>query len=172
MIRILDRELAIADRDDIPIGVIAIDLDHFKRFNDTYGHPAGDEALRAFARACLGVLRDSDTIARMGGEEFSVAVRGADLIATTQIAEKLRVSVEQLSIEIGPGRFATMTASFGVASTTEHGTDRKRLMRVADRALYAAKRAGRNAVLAGEGQRTSVRRVQPLEASAGSDAPG
>ena len=168
----LDRELAIADREGIPIGVIVIDLDHFKRFNDTHGHPAGDEALRAFARACLGVLRSSDTMARMGGEEFSVAVRGADLAQTTQIAEKLRFAVEQRSIDIGSGRLATMTASFGVASSAEHGTHRKRLMRVADRALYAAKRAGRNTVVAGDVQRKTVRRAGPLEVGAGPDTEG
>jgi len=71
----LDRELAQAERDGSPVGLIAIDLDHFKQFNDTHGHPAGDEALRAFARGCLGVLRRSDTMARIGGEEFSVAIR-------------------------------------------------------------------------------------------------
>ena len=145
----LDRELAIAEREGTPVGVIAIDLDHFKQFNDTHGHPAGDEALRAFARAALGALRDSDTLARIGGEEFSVAIRGADLATATEVAEKLRSAVERLSIEIGLGRFATLTASFGVASTPEHGTDRKRLLKVADRALYAAKSAGRNTVIAG-----------------------
>lgn len=66
----LDRELANAARAGTPVGVISIDLDHFKQFNDTHGHPAGDEALRSFARGCLGVLRDADTMARVGGEEF------------------------------------------------------------------------------------------------------
>ena len=146
----LDRELAHAERDGTPVGVIAIDLDRFKQLNDTYGHPAGDEALRTFARGCLGVLRASDTMARLGGEEFCIAVRGADLPTTMEIAEKLRTTVEHLPVEIGPGRFARMTASFGVANSQGHGTDRKRLLKAADRALYAAKRQGRNAVVAAD----------------------
>jgi len=128
--------------------LIAIDLDHFKQFNDTHGHPAGDEALRAFARGCLGVLRRSDTMARIGGEEFSVAIRGADLPATVAIAEKIRGAIEHLTVEIGPSRFARITASLGVANSQSHGTDRKRLLKSADRALYAAKRQGRNVVVA------------------------
>lgn len=164
----LDRELGFAERDGTPVGVIAIDLDHFKKFNDTHGHPAGDEALRRFAQGCLGVLRQSDTIARLGGEEFLVAVRGADLDATTLIAGKLRAMVEHLVIEIGPGRFAHITASFGVANSREHGTDRSRLLKTADRALYAAKRQGRNAVVVAghrsasdrEGRRTAVPRTR------------
>ncbi len=147
----LDRELAHAERDGSPVGVISIDLDHFKQFNDTHGHPAGDEALRAFARGCLGVLRNADTMARVGGEEFCVAVRGADLEATMATAEKLRATVEQLIVELGPGRFARITASFGVANSSEHGTDRMRLLKTADRALYAAKNGGRNAVVAADG---------------------
>ena len=147
----LDRELAQAERDGSPVGVISIDLDHFKQFNDTHGHPAGDEALRAFARGCLSVLRDADTMARVGGEEFCVAVRGADLAATMTIAEKLRATVEHLVVEIGPGRFARITASFGVANSNHHGTDRLRLLKTADRALYAAKKGGRNAVVAADG---------------------
>ena len=110
-----------------------------------------NEALRAFARGCLGVLRNADTMARVGGEEFCVAVRGADLAATMGIAEKLRATVEQLIVELGPGRFARITASFGVANSSEHGTDRMRLLKTADRALYAAKNGGRNAVVAADG---------------------
>ncbi len=148
----LDLELAHAERDDTPVGVIAIDLDHFKQFNDTHGHPAGDEALRTFAQGCLGGLRKSDTMARLGGEEFWIALPGADLAATMVIAEKLRSTVEHLAVEIGPGRFAQITASFGVANSQQHGTDRRRLVKTADRALYAAKRQGRNAVVAAAGR--------------------
>lgn len=167
----LDRELAIAEREDISIGIIAIDLDHFKAFNDTHGHAAGDEALRAFARACLGVLRNSDTMARVGGEEFAIAVRGADLAATAHIAEKLRAAVQRVSVEIGPGRFASLTASFGVAGTTEHGTGRKRLLKVADRALYAAKQAGRDTVVTGAIPPKSVNTIPAVEPVARAGGP-
>ena len=161
----LDRELAHAERDGTPVGVIAIDLDHFKQFNDTYGHPAGDEALRTFARGCLGVLRNSDTMARLGGEEFCIAIRGADVTTTVEIAEKLRTTVEHLAVEIGPGRFARMTASFGVANSQQHGTDRMRLLKTADRALYDAKRQGRNAVVAAAGRPKSRPAQAPAAAA-------
>ena len=166
----LDRELAHAGRAGTPVGVISIDLDHFKQFNDTHGHPAGDEALRAFARGCLSVLRDADTMARVGGEEFCVAVRGADLAATTMVAEKLRATVEHLVVEIGPGRFARITASFGVANSNDHGTDRLRLLKTADRALYAAKNGGRNAVVAAEGGSRSDDSPVPARARVDVDA--
>ena len=167
----LDRELAHADRDGTPVGVIAIDLDHFKQLNDTYGHPAGDEALRTFARGCLGVLRSSDTMARLGGEEFCIAVRGADLATTIAIAEKLRVTIEHLAVEIGPGRFARMTASFGVANSQQHGTDRKRLLKSADRALYAAKHQGRNAVVAADVRSKPEGPTRPAVVSSGPALP-
>jgi len=150
----LESELALAERDGIPIGLIAIDLDRFKEFNDAHGHPAGDEALRAFARTCINTLRQADTMARLGGEEFAVAIRGADLDGTIAVAEKLRLAVEQMTIQIAPRRTARMTASFGVANSAVHGTERMRLVRAADRALYDAKRRGRNAVVAAENQAT------------------
>jgi diguanylate cyclase (GGDEF)-like protein len=168
----VDRELAHAERDGTPVGVIAIDLDHFKQVNDTNGHPAGDEALRTFARGCLGVLRKSDTMARLGGEEFCIAVRGADLAATMEIAEKLRATVEHLAVEIGPGRFARMTASFGVANSQQHGTDRMRLLKTADRALYAAKRLGRNAVVAADSRSKPARASTPASVASSRAAQG
>lgn len=146
--------MVLADRDKIPIGLIAIDLDHFKEFNDTHGHPAGDEALRAFARACLETLRQADTMARVGGEEFAVAIRGTDLTETVAVAEKLRIAVEQAVVQIAPRRTARVTASFGVANSSVHGTDRMGLLRAADRALYDAKRQGRNVVVSAANQPT------------------
>ena len=143
----LDRELDAARRQDVPLGVIMIDLDHFKVFNDTHGHPASDEALRVFARAALTVLRDSDTLARFGGEEFVFAVRDSDVGATAEVAERIRSAVEGSSVEVGLGRYASLTASFGVAATTLHRHDRLTLLKSADRALYRAKRQGRNRVV-------------------------
>ena len=153
----LERELATAQRDGKPLGVVLIDLDHFKRFNDTYGHQAGDEALRTFARATLGVLRDSDTLARYGGEEFVVAVRDADDEAAAELAERMREAVERASVEIGVGNYASFTASFGVASTRTHGFDRVVLMKKADGALYQAKRQGRNQVVTSKPRASSQR---------------
>lgn len=144
----VDHELSVAQREAQSLALVMIDLDRFKEFNDTYGHPAGDEALRAFARAALTVARDSDNVARYGGEEFVVAVRNADAAAAAEVAERIRAAVEHMAIDIGPGRTARITASFGVAATDGHPTDRLTLMRAADRALYLAKKKGRNRVVA------------------------
>lgn len=146
---IVERELAIARREEQPVGMIMLDLDHFKQFNDTHGHPAGDEALRAFARTLRSGLRESDVAARYGGEEFAVLLRATDLAAARVVAEKLRAAIETTPVEIGPNRFGRITASLGVAASNVHGTDRMQLMRVADAALYAAKEGGRNRVAAG-----------------------
>ena len=121
-----------------------IDIDHFKPFNDTYGHPAGDEALRAFARVIGGSNCASDVVARYGDEEFIVALRHAAIEDAQSIAENLRASVEQMVVELGPGRYARITASFGVASTGPHIQDQKSLVGLADAPLYRAKEAGRN----------------------------
>ena len=142
----LEQELEAAQRDSEHTSVIMLDLDHFKAFNDTYGHPAGDEALRTFARVLSGVVRSSDVAARYGGEEFVVALRHASLQDAAQIAEKIRLAVEQMVVELGPGRYGRITASLGVASTEAHIMDMKSLVALADAALYRAKESGRNRV--------------------------
>jgi diguanylate cyclase (GGDEF)-like protein len=147
---LLEREIAISGREGTPIGLLMVDVDHFKRFNDTYGHPAGDAALRSFADALRSTVRESDTVARYGGEEFIVLLRDADLDSAAATAEKLRTAVERLDIELGSGRFAGLTGSFGVASTDAHGHDRTQVVAIADQALYRAKQLGRNRVVIAE----------------------
>jgi diguanylate cyclase (GGDEF)-like protein len=142
----LEQELEAARRDQQPLSLVMIDIDHFKDFNDTYGHPAGDEALRTFARVLGSSIRASDVAARYGGEEFIVALRHAGADEAARLAEKVRLAVEQMVIELGPGRYARITASFGVVSTEQHVTDQKALVSLADAALYRAKEAGRNRV--------------------------
>ena len=142
----LEQELEAARRDQQPLSVIMIDIDHFKSFNDTHGHPAGDEALRAFARVLGGSIRASDVAARYGGEEFIVALRHVAIEEAHVIAEKLRASIEQMVVELGPGRYARITASLGVASTGPQVQDQKTLVSLADAALYRAKEGGRNRV--------------------------
>jgi diguanylate cyclase (GGDEF)-like protein len=142
----LEQELEAAQRDRQPTSVIMLDLDHFKTFNDTYGHPAGDEALRTFARVVGSVVRSSDVAARYGGEEFIVALRHSSLEDARQIGEKIRLAVEQMVVELGPGRYGRITASLGVASTEGHVQDMKSLVALADAALYRAKESGRNRV--------------------------
>lgn len=142
----LEQELESSARDDRPLSVIMLDIDHFKAFNDMHGHPAGDEALRTFARVLSGSIRSADVAARYGGEEFIVALRHAGLEEACLVAEKIRVAVEQMVIELGPGRYSRVTASLGVASTETSVRDMKALVSLADAALYQAKEAGRNRV--------------------------
>jgi len=142
----MEQELEQAQRDRAYTSVIMLDLDHFKVFNDTYGHPAGDEALRTFARVLGSSIRASDVAARYGGEEFVVALHHAGLDDACRVAEKIRAAVEQTVIEIGPGRYAKITASLGVASTETQVQELRALVAMADAALYRAKESGRNRV--------------------------
>lgn len=142
----LERELAQAERERRSLGVVMIDLDRFKDFNDQYGHPAGDDALRSFATVASGCLRRSDTLARYGGEEFTLVIQDADLAATARVAEKVRRAIEAMTVELRGDRTARLTASFGVATSAVHGLDRRALVHAADEALYRAKRQGGNRV--------------------------
>lgn len=143
---LLDVEMSAAARDHVPLAVLMIDLDNFKKLNDTHGHQAGDQALRTFARTLRTTLRESDAAARYGGEEFVVMLRGTDGDAATKVGEKVRHAVERMAVEVGPGRQIHVTVSIGVASTDQAGHDAMALLRLADRALYRAKQAGRNQV--------------------------
>lgn len=139
-------ELARAAAQGKPVSFIMADIDHFKRVNDAYGHPAGDELLKAFARRLSGALRTSDRVARYGGEEFLAIAVGADRATGVEIAERLRAAVAGEPFAFA-GRIIPITASFGVASGPAQG-DGAALVAAADTALYAAKQAGRNRVTA------------------------
>jgi diguanylate cyclase (GGDEF)-like protein len=128
----LDRELAIANRDTRPLCVVMLDVDHFKDYNDTHGHQAGDRLLKSAAAAWLTELRTSDLIARYGGEEFVVILPACDLAAAVSTADRLRRAV--------PGG---ATCSAGVASLELLDTAAQLIGR-ADHALYDAKASGRN----------------------------
>ena len=156
-----DQQLAAAERDHQPLGLIMLDIDHFKQFNDTHGHPAGDEALRAFSRAVRSVVRASDVIARYGGEEFMVVLPGSTEADARRVAEKIRKAIEEMVIEIGPGRYARTTVSAGVVATDTQHLDRKGLVSMVDAALYRAKEGGRNRVA------TASTGEQELETAAG-----
>ena len=131
---------------DAPAAILLLDLDHFKQFNDRYGHPGGDEALRAFA----GILRSSigagDIAARYGGEEFAIHLRGLGRDEALVVAERIRGRVEAAILTLGPGVTGRITASLGVAIAPADGSDRISLLRAADSALYVAKANGRNRV--------------------------
>jgi diguanylate cyclase (GGDEF)-like protein len=143
----LDQELAAAERDHEPLCVLMLDIDHFKAFNDNFGHPAGDEALRVFGRVVRATLRSSDMPARNGGEDIVIALRHTDLDGAILVAEKLREAVSQAIVEIGPGRFGRLTVSVGVAEADLTRIDQRVLISTADAALYRAKASGRNRVV-------------------------
>ena len=133
--------ICVADADSSD-GVILFDLDHFKRINDTYGHPAGDGVLVAVARRCSQVLRQNDCLARWGGEEFLVVLRHVGADAIERIAEDLRLAIASEEVELT----GSVTASFGVSLVKPTDTIANLLQRV-DQAMYAAKTSGRNRVM-------------------------
>jgi diguanylate cyclase (GGDEF)-like protein len=139
----LQRELASYRRDGAPISVLMFDLDHFKKVNDTYGHAAGDDALRAMGRLMKSSFRESDVVCRYGGEEFSVILINTDLTKAYSKAESFRRLVEQNELSWNGRDLGHLTASIGVASCTEF-EEPECLVQAADAALYQAKRMGRN----------------------------
>jgi diguanylate cyclase (GGDEF)-like protein len=143
----LEQELAAAVRDDEPLSILMIDIDHFKDFNDTFGHPGGDEALRVFGRVVKSATRTSDVAARYGGEEFIVALRHTDLDGAAVVADKIRLAVTAAIVELGAGRYGKFTVSVGVATADLQLIDQRGLVASADAALYRAKSSGRNRVV-------------------------
>jgi diguanylate cyclase (GGDEF)-like protein len=131
---------------DEVLSVLMLDIDHFKDFNDRHGHPAGDEALRAFANTLRACMRDGDIAARYGGEEFAVYLPGIDHASALGIAERIRARTEAMIVSLAPGLTDRLTISAGVATAPDHGQDRVTLLRLADQALYLAKTSGRNRV--------------------------
>lgn len=139
----LGRLHAQATRSITPLSVIMLDLDRFKALNDHEGHAAGDAALAAVGRLLRTIPRAGDVAGRWGGEEFVVVLPDTDAAGAAAAAENLRASIAELS---GDGTTPPMTASMGVASYPEHDDDLDALLELADRALYAAKRGGRDRV--------------------------
>jgi diguanylate cyclase (GGDEF)-like protein len=143
-------EVAFATRHQTALAVIILDIDHFKKVNDTYGHLVGDEVLRATAALMRAALRTEDLLARYGGEEFVVVARGVDLKSGVQLAERLRIVSERKPVVSG-GHTIARTVSAGVASVACCGAEQTvpRLLGIADERLYKAKQAGRNRVVGG-----------------------
>ena len=130
------------------LAVLMLDIDHFKAFNDRNGHPAGDHALRTFARVLEAAIREGDLAARYGGEEFVVMLPGATAADAAAVAERIRAQVEATSIDLAPGHRDQVTVSIGVAMWPTDADERVKLLEVADAALYRAKTDGRNRVVA------------------------
>ena len=140
----LERELKRGAREGRPVGVVLADVDHFKRINDTLGHLAGDEVLREAARRMVALLRPYDAIGRYGGEEFLAVLPGCDAHVVLSLAQRLREGIATEPFEV-EGKEVGVTLSLGVTAWDEGAsTDAGQLLRAADEALYAAKRAGRN----------------------------
>jgi diguanylate cyclase (GGDEF)-like protein len=138
-----------AVREVLPLSLVLIDVDGFKKYNDRYGHPDGDDCLRRIAGAVAGVLRRTgDLAARYGGEEFAVLLPATDMRGAVRIAEQIRAAVAALGIPHRGSAHGLVTVSAGVGSECPgvEDTTPDDLIRGADRALYAAKLAGRNRV--------------------------
>ena len=142
----LSRELARADRKKHPLSVIAVDIDHFKRINDSLGHGAGDIVLRRVGLLLQGFVRQSDIACRIGGEEFSVLLPEATMPIAAQRAEDIRKAVQELKLKYEDHDLSGITISLGVAAYPDHGTTPDALIRAADQALYEAKYRGRDRV--------------------------
>ena len=142
----LDRECRRALRSGRPLSVVIFDIDHFKRFNDTFGHDAGDLVLREIGSLLRGMFRGEDVACRYGGEEFALVLSDTSLEQAIARAQQLREQARQLFVTYRRQAIGAVTLSLGVASLPEHGTSGETLVASADRALYAAKHGGRDRV--------------------------
>jgi len=150
ILEILEREVSRTARAGTPMGVALVDLDHFKLVNDRYGHIAGDSALRETARRMKRLCRNYDSLGRYGGEEFLLILPGCDGPAARKQAERLRLELESNPLSLGEEKLE-LTASFGVTSLNSHSeAEPSSVLRIADKAMYRAKREGRNRVVFAE----------------------
>ncbi|MGA3348217.1 MAG: diguanylate cyclase [Candidatus Sulfotelmatobacter sp.] len=165
----LDREIRRAGRAGQPLGLMMIDLDHFKRFNDTYGHDAGDAVLREAAAFLLRSVRAEDFVCRFGGEEFVVILPTANREGAHARAERLRLKMKDMAVQHQGRSLGMVSFSIGVAAFPEHGASPQELMAAADAALYEAKRGGRDRVVVatpkGEVERTIPDAAKPAAVS-------
>lgn len=143
----LEREVRRAMRLQRTVGVIMLDIDHFKRFNDTYSHEAGDMLLRELGNFLKQEIRGGDFACRYGGEEFVVIMPEISLTDGQQSAERLREKIKEVRIQYGTGVLENITLSLGVALFPDHGTTARAALHAADEALYEAKHRGRDRVI-------------------------
>ena len=142
----LDEAWAVSQRlPDHPVSVLLLDIDHFKQVNDAHGHQVGDEVLKHCAALINAGLRKSDTAGRLGGEEFVIVLRGADVLAARSFAQRLRKRVADTPLHIG-GQRVGVTVSIGVSGVTPDDANGLPVLKRADEAMYVAKQAGRNRV--------------------------
>ncbi|TAK02676.1 MAG: diguanylate cyclase [Candidatus Manganitrophaceae bacterium] len=139
----LQEEFLRSARHPEPFSILMIDIDYFKKINDTFGHPAGDAVLKIIAKLLVKMVRKLDMVARYGGEEFVVLLLKSDSMQAWQMAERIRKTIESAPID-WQGQKIEATVSIGVASQPDDATKREELIACADKALYSSKRAGRN----------------------------
>lgn len=144
----LKREIDLSHRNGSPLAMMVFDLDHFKNVNDTYGHAAGDCALKQFAQTVGKCARGTDMLFRFGGEEFVLLLNNTEMMGATQLGERIREAVEEMELECEGARFG-ITVSVGVAATRIDDTPES-LFKRADFLLYSAKSGGRNCVCSAE----------------------
>lgn len=141
------RLVSSAQRHGYPLSIIMLDVDHFKRINDGYGHPAGDAVLQHLANLCAANMRDEDIFARFGGEEFIIALAHTDAPAAVAAAERLHQALGQMAVTLPDGQYLSITVSCGVSEYDPQENSIDAALRRADSALYTAKRAGRDRVV-------------------------
>jgi len=150
MEEVLRQHLSRVTRSLHPLAIIMIDIDHFKKFNDVYGHTAGDLLLNELGRFLQSHIRREDIACRYGGEEFTLIMPDATLEHAQQRAEDLRQVVKQLHVHDGDRSYTGVTLSLGVAAYPQHGRNMETVLRVADAALYRAKQEGRDRTMVAE----------------------
>ena len=134
-----------ARRNKRPLSVMMVDIDHFKRINDQYGHAVGDQVLQAVSERLTAACRSGDVAARWGGEEFVIVLPETQAAQAGQLAERLRATIEAMEIRSNDERTFSLSASFGIAGYVDH-EDLEQLIRESDHWLYQAKQGGRNRV--------------------------
>lgn len=152
----LEREVRRVVRRGRPLGLIMLDIDHFKRFNDAFGHAAGDALLHELGALLKRLIRDADIACRYGGEEFLLILPEASLAATCERAELVRDQVNRLRVDRNGQMLDAVTVSLGVALSPDHGSTAETALKAADTALYRAKREGRDRVVVADEDATTV----------------
>jgi len=143
------------------MGLVMLDVDHFKDFNDSYGHQTGDRVLQELARVLVNTVRNVDLVARYGGEEFAIILLEIDRAKVLEVAGRLRKSVEELEVNSVQGQKLRITASFGLACFPDDAQDKSTLIQLADEALYRAKESGRNRIVMSESGSGLSRAIAP-----------
>nr|WP_161593786.1 diguanylate cyclase [Parerythrobacter lutipelagi] len=142
----LDRAMASARRSRRPLSLAILDIDHFKRINDTFGHPAGDAVIRTVATTAVDLMRGQDTVGRIGGEEFAIVLPDCSSADAYAACERLRLAIRAADLEMETGEHVSVTLSTGIATFAPNDTA-EQMIALADAALYQAKHGGRDRVL-------------------------